>query len=190
MSYAGWVRSVTAVTMPSRPSPTAVSCGMVTSSPPAVTSSYSVTAAARHGLPSPEPWVPVAQAPATEMCGSEPRLCSARPARSSGPTSSPNRVPALTVTVSPAISSRGGRSCRLTRSPRVSATRLNECPVPSARIRSALATIPRSSSTDRGRNTRRAPNSTFPPQFRPVMTASSRGGRRQVSGSGGGGGCW
>ena len=28
---------------------------------------------------SPDPWVPVAVAPATEMCGSEPVLCSAKP---------------------------------------------------------------------------------------------------------------
>ena len=40
-------------------------------------------AAARFWLAAPEPWVAVAQAPATEMCGSEARLRSAKPLASS-----------------------------------------------------------------------------------------------------------
>jgi len=51
-------------------------------SPSAVTISRAATAAARFWLAGPEPWVPVAQAPATEMCGSEARLRSAKPWRS------------------------------------------------------------------------------------------------------------
>ena len=61
----------------------------VTSSPLDVTSSSAATAVARLRLASPEPWVAVATAPATEMCGSEARLCSATPSRSSAPASSP-----------------------------------------------------------------------------------------------------
>ena len=49
----------------------------VTSEPSAFTSSTADTAVDRMPLRSPEPWVPVAVAPATEMCGSEPVLCSA-----------------------------------------------------------------------------------------------------------------
>ena len=44
-----------------------------------VTSSSAATAVARLPLASPEPCVAVATAPATEMCGSEARLCSASP---------------------------------------------------------------------------------------------------------------
>ena len=50
-----------------------------TISPAEVTSSSARTAVARLPLRSPEPWVAVAIAPATAMCGSEARLCSARP---------------------------------------------------------------------------------------------------------------
>ena len=47
------------------------------------------TAVARLPLPSPEPWVPVSHAPATEMCGSDARLGSARPAACSAAATSP-----------------------------------------------------------------------------------------------------
>ncbi len=52
-------------------------------SPSAVTNSRAVMAAARFWLATPEPWVAVAQAPATEMCGSEAMLRSAKPLASS-----------------------------------------------------------------------------------------------------------
>ena len=58
-----------------------VSAESVTTSPSAVTSSSPETAVARFPLLMPEPCVAVAQAPATEMCGSEARLCSAKPCR-------------------------------------------------------------------------------------------------------------
>ena len=45
--------------------------------PSAVTSSMAETAVERLPLLLPEPWVPVAQAPATEMCGREARLWTA-----------------------------------------------------------------------------------------------------------------
>ena len=61
----------------------------VRSSPDGPTSSTADTDAARILLLSPEPWVPVAHAPATMMCGSEPVLGNASPASSTGPTSSP-----------------------------------------------------------------------------------------------------
>ena len=74
------------VTTPSAPSAThrAREVGLAaadrsTSEPSAVTSSTARTAVGSEPLRMPEPCVPVAQAPATEMCGSEPRLCRAIP---------------------------------------------------------------------------------------------------------------
>ena len=49
----------------------------VASEPSAVTSSTAPTAVGSEPLRLPDPWVPVDAAPATEMCGSDPRLCSA-----------------------------------------------------------------------------------------------------------------
>ena len=60
-----------------------------TSSPSDVTSSSPATAVARLPLATPEPWVAVATAPATEMCGSEARLCRASPASASESASAP-----------------------------------------------------------------------------------------------------
>ena len=95
--------------------------------------------------------MPVAHAPATEMCGSEPRLGSAQPCASSSTASWANRVPPATRTVRAAGSMTVGmsRSATLTRSPSVSAMRLNECAVPSARMR-ALPATSFCSSLDRG----------------------------------------
>ena len=114
--------------------------------------------------------MPVAQAPATEMCGSEPSVRSARPARCTTGASSPNRTPAPTVTVarSRSTSMRGGRSAVQTWTPVVSAIGENECPVPSARIRSLPATSSCSCSTSTGRCTERAENSMFPAQLVPA----------------------
>ena len=76
---------MTRVTAPSAPSPTTRPSKSgspreaVTSSPAEVTSSRPATAVARLPLASPEPWVAVATAPATEMWGSDARLCRARP---------------------------------------------------------------------------------------------------------------
>ena len=68
-----------------------------TMSPVEVTSCRARTAVAR--LPVPDPCVPVAIAPATEMCGSEARLCSAaRPSRCWA--SAPYVSPALKLTQS------------------------------------------------------------------------------------------
>ena len=79
---------VSRVTTPSDPSETTLpgnvagssSREIVTSSPSARTMSIARTAVDRLPLRSPDPWVPVAQAPATEMCGSEARLWRAKPA--------------------------------------------------------------------------------------------------------------
>ena len=111
--------------------------------------------------------MPVATAPATEMCGSDGRLCSARPSAWSPAAISPRRMPALTVATvrSAAISRRGGRPATDTRSPVVSATGLNECPVPRVRNRSLARTIAWSASTLSGRRTLAARNRTFPAQF-------------------------
>jgi hypothetical protein len=72
--------------------------------------------------------VPVAHAPATAMCGSEPVLCSARPAASSGAMRSANRAPALTRTVdaSAATSTTSGSSARFSSRPSVATISLNE----------------------------------------------------------------
>ena len=66
--------------------------------------------------------MPVAHAPATMMCGSEPVLGNASPASCTGATSSPYRVPAEIVTAPSAISSDGGSAASDRRSPVVSAT--------------------------------------------------------------------
>ena len=115
----------------------------------------------------PEPCVPVAQAPAIEMCGSEPRLRSAQPASFSFPASSPYRSPALTVTVARPWSIRMtfGRPATETRSPGESAMRLKECPVPRARTRSLPATMRCNWVTDAGWWNRSALNVTFPAQL-------------------------
>lgn len=52
---------------------------MASTEPSAVISSTSRTADESGPLPTPEPWVPVATEPATEMCGSEAMFGSARP---------------------------------------------------------------------------------------------------------------
>ena len=79
---AGTRSRVSAVTSPSDPSPTTqprnssppVSRRTVRRPPSAVISSSPDTIVARFPWASPEPWVAVATAPATEMCGSEARL--------------------------------------------------------------------------------------------------------------------
>ncbi len=136
MPKAGTRSSVRLVTIPSVPSATTAPANAspsrsllsFTTSPPAVTISSADTAVARLPLVSPEPCVPVAHAPAIEMCGSDPRLRSAQPASFSRPASSPYRRPALTVTVArPGSIWIGlGRPATETRSPGQSAMRLNE----------------------------------------------------------------
>ena len=80
--------SVTFVTTPSAPRLTTrarerawrpSSRENVSTSPSAVTSSSADTAVERLPFFTPEPCVPVAHAPAIEMCGSDARLCSAKP---------------------------------------------------------------------------------------------------------------
>ena len=80
-------------------------------SPSAVTSSTAATDDESGRLPSPEPCVPVATAPATEMCGSDGRFGSANPAASRTGAISPYRRPAATSAcpASAATSTRGGR---------------------------------------------------------------------------------
>jgi hypothetical protein len=94
----------------------------------AVTISRADTAVATLPLPSPEPCVPVAHAPATEMCGKDPRLRRAWPAACRCVANSPYRTPAATVTVarSASMSIVGGNAATDTRSPGESAMRLNE----------------------------------------------------------------
>ena len=87
-------------TDPANASPSAARLS-VTSSPSARTSSIATTAVDRFPSRSPDPCVAVTQAPATEMCGSDARLWSARPAASSAGPSSPYRMPPSIVTVPP-----------------------------------------------------------------------------------------
>jgi hypothetical protein len=83
------------VTTPSAPSPTTSPSKSgspleaVGVSPEAVTSSRPATAVARLPLASPEPWVPVATAPATEMWGNDARLARAIPSAARASASSP-----------------------------------------------------------------------------------------------------
>ena len=120
-----------------------------TSSPSARTSSTPTTAVDR--LPSrlPDPWVPVEHAPPTEMCGSDPRLCSAQPSRCRAVATSAYVAPAgTTATRSSGSTSIGGFSAPvLIRVPVVSATVEKECAVPRARTRVELVTASCSSST-------------------------------------------
>ena len=80
---------------PNIPSPTAIAASAgcarstVCSVLSAPTTSSATTAVARIPLASPDPWVPVAVAPAIEMCGSEPVLCSAKPWECSAAANSP-----------------------------------------------------------------------------------------------------
>ena len=178
--------------MPRAPSPTtapgnrpaSASRSRVSRLPSAVTSSIARTAAGRLRLRSPEPWVAVAQAPATEMCGSEPRLGSAQPAASSRRARLPYLTPAPAVTVAAAVSmsATGGSPAVEMRSPTVSAIRLNECPVPRARACVLPATTAARPATVRGLRTRTARNSTFPAQL-----ACPAGRRRWLSRTAGSG---
>ena len=128
----------------------------------------SETAAASGRFPSPEPWVPVAQAPATEMCGSEPRLCSAFPSACSAAVTSPYRSPAEIVTAESSIVITRGRSSTETSVPEVSAIRLNECPVPSTRTFSDELTSSCNASTESGAWTSEE-KVMFPAQFVPIV---------------------
>jgi hypothetical protein len=83
----GSMSSVTLVMTPRAPSPTtaprktspSLSRESLTMSPVPVTISSAETALDKFLFVSPEPWVPVLQAPAIEMCGNEARLCKANP---------------------------------------------------------------------------------------------------------------
>ena len=86
--------------------------------------------------------MPVAQAPATEMCGSEPRLGSAKPravqVRRELAVPDP-RAHGDGLPLRVQLDSAGGSAASETESPAVSAIALKEWPVPSARIRVAAA---------------------------------------------------
>ncbi len=105
-------------------------------------SSRPTTAVARLPFVSPEPCVAVATAPATEMWGSEARLCRAKPSAFNVSTSSPYLRAALKETVFVAWSmttSMGTASSVM--SSEESAMSLNECREPKTRTRGALAMI-------------------------------------------------
>src|SRR5215216_6248361 len=115
------------------------------------------TAVARLPPASPEPWVAVATAPATEMCGSDAMLCSASRSRFSAAASSPYVMPAAKETVPAARSTTtsAGNPASVTSSVE-SAMSVNEWRDPSTRTRGAVATILRSSSSVDGRCRRSA----------------------------------
>src|SRR5699024_3558556 len=141
----------------------------VSRSPPAVTISIARTVEARERWPSPEPWVPVALAPPTEMCGSEPMLGRARPRSAAARASSPYRTPAATRTVRAVVSNSrsAGIRARVTRGASLAATSENECRVPSARRRGLRATSALSSASVVGACSGPGPLSTVPDQLRP-----------------------
>src|SRR5690606_26581755 len=109
------------------------------------------TALASDPTASPEPWVAVATDPATEMCGSDARFASARPAAWTERVASPYRSPAATdATPVAGSTSTGGRPSSYRSSttcvPVVSATSPNECRDPSALTRRERRTTSASSS--------------------------------------------
>src|SRR5215212_4586130 len=111
-------------------------------SPPDVTSSRPQTAVARLPFVSPEPCVAVATAPATQMWGSDARLCKATPSAFNFSASSPYLRPALKETVFAAWSttmSMGMASSVI--SSRESAMPLKEWREPRTRTPGALAII-------------------------------------------------
>ncbi len=163
-SKAGTRSSVSDVTTPSAPTATTAPAKSASSrvsdsvEPSAVTRSIPDTAAARPGMDGPEPCVPVATEPATEMCGSEAMFASAKPASCSSGASRAYvmRAPTRTLAAAPSISARSGIRSSTTRSPVVSATWLKECPLPSARTRELAETSRWSSSSEVGWWTSRA----------------------------------
>ena len=115
----------------------------------------------------PEPCVAVAVAPPTEMCGSDPRLCSAKPRSSSQRASSPYRVPAATVTVDASVSSANppDSPARSMSVPAVSGRSVKEWRVPSACTLPPAAIACRTSSTVEAVMIRGAAYSCVPAQF-------------------------
>ena len=112
--------------------------------------SRAVTALERLPLRVPEPWVPVAAAPATEMWGSEPRLWRARPSASSTGASCANVTSPSTRTRSPSTSIRAGRFSSEINDPSVSPTSVNVWRVAWTRSESAAETAAASSSRSVG----------------------------------------
>ena len=154
--YVGTVRSSTAVTTPNAPRPSAAAGNHAWSRstrcvrPSASMISSAVTALERLPLRIPEPWVPVAAAPATEMWGSEPRLWRARPSAARTGASCANVTSPSTRTRSPSTSIRVGRSSSEISAPSVSPTSLNVCRVACTRSDSAPAITAASSSRSAG----------------------------------------
>ena len=146
------------MTMPRAPRPTTVPSKSaspretVRSRPAPSSRVRRVTAVASDRLPSPDPCVPVATAPATEMCGSDARLASAQPRACRRVATSPYRLPPSTVTVRASVSSSNTRGrCSSDTSRSLSTRSVKECREPTARTRGAAATTSASSSTDAGR---------------------------------------
>ncbi len=143
--------------------------------PSAVTSSTSRTADASGPLPTPEPCVPVATDPATEMCGSEAMFASARPRACTARASSAYRTPPPTRTVRAAVSTStsAGRSASDSRTPSApgSAISLKECPLPSTRTRALSATRARSACGECGRSSSLAAYVMLPAQLVTVTSA-------------------
>lgn len=126
---------------------------MVTSEPSGLTSSTAQTAVDKMPLPSPEPCVPVAVAPATDIWGSDPVLCSANPCRCSLAARIPYVVPPETDTVQCSASTLIPGSIsdsEMSAPPGESAIELKECRVPRALTFGSRATKSWTSSTEAG----------------------------------------
>jgi hypothetical protein len=177
-SNVGSIASSSAVTTPSAPSATRCASSdsdaasdpdpdTCATSPDARTTSSPTTACASEGFRTPEPCVPVATAPAVEMCGRDARFPSAQPRASRPAATCACVMPAATRTVrrSVSMSSTGGRSPSETWTASVSAIALNECVDPSAVRRGVDATSTCSDATVVGRSRADARYATFPAQL-------------------------
>ena len=162
---AGTQRSVTAVTIPSEPSPIRAARSRSPSSPVSVrrspvpsTSSSASTWALRFCSREPVPCVPVASAPASVWASMSPRLGIARPSSSSPRLSAASVIPASALTRPLARSASRIRSSRprSTSVPSVGTHGENEWPEPAARtVRPAAAArriAPATSRADFGRS--------------------------------------
>ncbi len=121
----------------------------VRSSPSGPMNSNAATAVARFPLRSPEPCVPVAIEPATEMWGSEAKLCSANPASWTARPSAAYVIhpEARTSRRSASIDTSGAIPLSESMTDGESAMALKEWPEPSTRSRGEAATISRAAST-------------------------------------------
>ena len=197
---AGTTRNVTAVSTPSAPRPTRAASNRpgggcdraagrtqadTSTRPSARTSSRPATWAAMPPTSRPVPWVPVWIAPATVCTWMSPMLARREPARQQVGVEHPQRAAGLDGDQPgrrvhrPDAGQAAGRSS----TPSVTATGVNECPVPVIRTVSpsaaALRTSSATSSAERGVAIRRGRADSLPAQFRQVSPPRRPGPARR-----------